>query len=210
MRHRSIYRAALFFLVLFGAALLDAGTGDRAALTSVKPIPPAGLTPKAMKPAFESTFPWQTMAAGGSIRTMEDIILGVTIGQTASGLSTLGSYNLHGGFWQDFGPDKPNDLLSDSALLPMKFSLQQNHPNPFNPATMIEFSLPRKGKVELSIYNLLGQRVRVLMVESKPAGMYSAVWDGRDANGREVASGIYFYRLRAGENLATKKMLLLK
>jgi flagellar hook assembly protein FlgD len=92
----------------------------------------------------------------------------------------------------------------------MKFSLQQNHPNPFNPATMIEFSLPRKGQVELSIYNLLGQRVRVLMDESKPAGMYSAVWDGRDANGREVASGIYFYRLRAGENLATKKMLLLK
>jgi hypothetical protein len=87
-------------------------------------------------------------------------------------------------------------LASDQAITPpMTTVLAQNYPNPFNPTTAIHFALPHAGKVTLSIFNVLGEQVRILVDEIKPAGQYTVVWDGKNIEGETVASGIYIYQL---------------
>jgi hypothetical protein len=90
------------------------------------------------------------------------------------------------------------------------FHLSQNHPNPFNPSTEIRFSTPAKGLVQLRIYDVSGRLVRVLVDKALPAGWHTASWDGRNGTGTSVASGIYFYQLRAGKLVESKKMVLLR
>jgi hypothetical protein len=85
-----------------------------------------------------------------------------------------------------------------------------NYPNPFNPQTQIAYSLTEDCYVKLTIYNIQGQKVKQLLDEYQSAGTKEVVWDGCDENGERVASGIYFYRIEAGPNFATKRMVLLK
>jgi hypothetical protein len=97
--------------------------------------------------------------------------------------------------------------------VPLKFDLVQNYPNPFNPSTTINYSIPanqNKEAVILEIFNALGQKVKTLVDEKQNAGFYSTVWRGKDDIGNPVASGIYFYRLSAGELVKTRKMVLLR
>lgn len=94
--------------------------------------------------------------------------------------------------------------------IPETFVLHQNYPNPFNPSTKIEFSLPRRTKVTLDIYNIAGRRVRGLVDEELSSGHWSIVWNGEDDNGVEVASGVYLYRLRTSEYTQTKKMVIVR
>jgi hypothetical protein len=93
---------------------------------------------------------------------------------------------------------------------PQTFRLMQNVPNPFNPATAIAFELPEAIDVELAIYNLVGQKVRTLVREFRPAGRYQVEWDAKDDLGRDVSSGVYFYRFQAGNFGATRRMLLVR
>ncbi len=102
------------------------------------------------------------------------------------------------------------DVKDESSPIPMIFSIGQNHPNPFNRNTIIEYTLPRRCQVQLGIYNILGQRVRTLLNLEQDAGYYTASWDSKDNNDQEVASGVYFYRIKAGDFVKAKKMLLLK
>ena len=90
------------------------------------------------------------------------------------------------------------------------FSLLQNAPNPFNPSTQIAYELEESAQVRLVIYNVLGQTVRVLAQEHQDAGYYQVRWDGRDALGRTVSTGLYIYKLEAGPNVAVRKMILAK
>ncbi len=104
-------------------------------------------------------------------------------------------------------------LSSSGAQLPKAFGLAQNSPNPFNPSTTISYNIPESSPpvmVELSVYNLRGQVVRTLVRETKVPGQYSVNWDGTDEGGRRVSSGVYFYRIQAGEYRATRKMVVLK
>jgi aminopeptidase N len=96
------------------------------------------------------------------------------------------------------------------SALPRRFDLAQNHPNPFSTSTVIGFDLPEFSNVSLEIYNLLGQRVRILVTEKKPAGSYQICWDGRDDVNASVANGVYVYRFRAGKLAITRKALLLR
>jgi len=96
------------------------------------------------------------------------------------------------------------------GFVPRSFSLAQNYPNPFNPVTSIEYSLAKESQVKLSIYNVVGEKVRVLVGKRQRTGVYRAIWDGKDMAGQEVASGIYFYRIKAGDFVEAKKMILLK
>jgi hypothetical protein len=93
---------------------------------------------------------------------------------------------------------------------PAVFALEQNVPNPFNPTTTIAFSLPAAGPVELIVYDVSGRRVATLLKRDLSAGAASVQWDGRNDHGAWVASGVYFYRLVAGANIETRKMVLLK
>ena len=98
----------------------------------------------------------------------------------------------------------------DEENMSASFSLKQNYPNPFNPETIIQYDLPRGHEVEIVVYNILGQKVRTLLEEYQRAGRHRVLWDGRDDKGKEVASGIYLYRIKTSEFSQTKKMVLLR
>jgi hypothetical protein len=93
----------------------------------------------------------------------------------------------------------------DQPQLPADYTLDQNYPNPFNPSTQIRFSLPSAAHVTLSVYNIIGQRLEVLVDEELEAGDYSVSWDGS-----ERASGVYFYTIDADNFRATRPMVLQK
>jgi len=97
-----------------------------------------------------------------------------------------------------------------SSTIPNSFSLAQNFPNPFNPTTEIRYSVPVKSRVNLAIYNLLGQRVKTLIDGDQEEGIYSVSWKGENDMGGPVASGVYFYRIQAGDFISTRRMLLLR
>ena len=103
--------------------------------------------------------------------------------------------------------------IEDGADLPIAdgYHLAQNYPNPFNPSTTIEFTVPAVSEVELTIYNVRGQRIRTLVSGNMTVGTHQAVWDGSDQHGQHVASGIYLYRLNVGEAFSDiKKMVYLR
>ena len=100
---------------------------------------------------------------------------------------------------------------SDNTTLPQVTELKENYPNPFNPTTMISFSIPNECKVDLSIYNTKGQKVKSLVNKTIPAGDHNILWNGTDDNNKPISSGIYFYKLNVnGKTEAVKKCLLLK
>lgn len=128
------------------------------------------------------------------------------------------------GSWTELGAGYGNDIairirtsptLGVSAdefyeIKPGKYGLSDNYPNPFNSITTIEYELKTESHVDVSVYNILGQRVSTLVDETKSVGEHSTRWNGSDFEGDPVPTGIYFYRIEAGVFTETKKMLLLK
>jgi hypothetical protein len=106
-----------------------------------------------------------------------------------------------------FGPSGVEETIE---LLPSAFELNQNYPNPFNPETIISFSLPKAVEVEIKIFDALGSLVRTLINENRNAGKHNIYWNGTDNFGKRVSSGVYFYTIRAGSFIETKKMVLMK
>ena len=104
---------------------------------------------------------------------------------------------------------RPIPTGADDAV-PESYHLEQNYPNPFNPSTTIRYSLPARSTVELAVFSVDGALIRVLDSGMKSMGTHEAAWDGRDAFGTAVASGVYFYRLNAGTFTETRKMVLMK
>jgi hypothetical protein len=98
----------------------------------------------------------------------------------------------------------------DKKVLPEDFVLEQNYPNPFNSTTVIGYHLPRASCVEMAIYNASGQRVRLLVDEVVAAGHHQVTWDGGDDLGHQAASGLYFCRMRAGDQAQITKMILMR
>ena len=114
-------------------------------------------------------------------------------------------------------PNFPGDTLEVYGMVgigetspPSNFELYQNYPNPFNPATMIRFNLAHKVKVKLEIFNLLGQRIKTLADADMAPGQHRLLWDGRSDAGLRVSSGVYFYRLKAGDYVKSRKMVLIR
>ena len=106
----------------------------------------------------------------------------------------------------DAEPTGVDDGVPDE--LPIDFKLNQNYPNPFNPNTTVEYSVPTRVHVSIDVFNIAGQKVRTLVNQSKPAGTYRVIWDGRNDAGTTVATGVYLYRIQTGDHIETKKMLL--
>jgi hypothetical protein len=143
-----------------------------------------------------------------------------------AGLTTTVVYSLavHGsnlfagpsrdGVWRRPLSELVTGVEDDFSQLPIGFTLEQNYPNPFRngaalraiSTTTIRYQLPKTSQVVLKIYNTFGQEVRTLVNARQPAGMNSVVWDGRDESGKEVSSGIYIYRLQAGESIQSRKL----
>jgi hypothetical protein len=97
------------------------------------------------------------------------------------------------------------DFEDEPAGLPVEYRLSQNYPNPFNARTTIQYSMPGQSMVTIDIFDILGHKVETLIKGIKPPGNYQAVWDASDKS-----SGIYFYRIMAGDMVETKKMVLMK
>jgi hypothetical protein len=104
----------------------------------------------------------------------------------------------------------PSAVAEEESNVPISFSLKQNYPNPFNAETVIEYSLPREGQVKITIYNLLGQKVKDLVDQKLSAGHQKISWDGKNDRGEVISSGIYFYRMEANEFTQVRKMVFLK
>lgn len=98
----------------------------------------------------------------------------------------------------------------NSDIVPKAFSLSQNYPNPFNPETVIQYALDQNGLVELTIFNLLGEKVRTLVDQDQRPGAYQISWNGLDDDGNRASSGLYIYRLTAGASHQTQRMILLR
>ena len=94
--------------------------------------------------------------------------------------------------------------------LPESLTLFQNFPNPFNPSTRISYSLPTKSRVQLDIYDSLGRHVKTLINQVQSPGEYQVVWDGTNEAGEKVASGNYFYVVKAGDSVQARKAIFLK
>jgi hypothetical protein len=108
-------------------------------------------------------------------------------------------------------------VQEEEATRPVTFDLGQNYPNPFNPTTTISFSLKVQGstfkgplRTTLTIYNIRGERVKTLVDENRLPGNYKVIWEGKNDAGKKVASGVYFYRLKVGDNSISKRMVLLR
>ena len=102
------------------------------------------------------------------------------------------------------------DMEAAEINIPTAFSLRPNYPNPFNPSTTIRYDLPERAEVTIEIFDMLGRHVRTLIKQTQQPGHQSVIWDGRNEQGHEIASGVYIYRLRAGSFTQSHKMLLLR
>ena len=106
-------------------------------------------------------------------------------------------------------PASLDDLFNVSAL-PSSFALRQNYPNPFNGGTAIRYELARDARVKLAIYDVAGENIAVLVDREQPAGNYTAAWNGLNRSGRRAASGVYLYRLEAGDVTLVRKLILVR
>lgn len=142
--------------------------------------------------------------SGGTLEN-SNISLSFTAGEVITGTQSNSSINLSGGF-QIGGHSLPTSVETSEDGLPSAFRLNQNYPNPFNPSTNISFELPMPANVNLEVFNSIGAKVAILANGQKPAGSYTLRFDAYG-----LASGMYFYRLKANGNIiSTQKMLLIK
>ncbi|MFZ0390486.1 MAG: FlgD immunoglobulin-like domain containing protein, partial [Calditrichia bacterium] len=184
---------------------------------SMPPLPPAG--------AFDARFSgdYRISQADEAVIQIQSASYPVTIkaenldaGETVTLTEILpdgegNSYTLTSGETARISNNRVASLrLSKISTVPTVFAVQQNYPNPFNPTTEIQYSIPQDVKVEIGVYNSLGQKVKTLLSGNQKAGHYRISWDGTNDNGQRVASGIHFLRVKAGNNVAVRKMMLLK
>jgi photosystem II stability/assembly factor-like uncharacterized protein len=114
----------------------------------------------------------------------------------------------HNGVWRRLRPGAVG--IDVARNVPEAFNLTQNFPNPFNPSTTIQFTLPETGEASLKIYDVRGHEIRTLLNGTQPAGTRSVIWDGRNHHGELVSSGTYFCRLESGNSVVTRKMMYLR
>ena len=102
------------------------------------------------------------------------------------------------------------ELYPHENIMNSDYLLSQNYPNPFNPTTTIEYEIPQQGNVQIIVYDILGRRIKELINEEKNTGNYFVIWNGKDNNDNNVSSGTYYYQIISGNNIQTKKMMIVK
>jgi hypothetical protein len=144
------------------------------------------------------------ISSGGNTISSTSYNFSSTVGESFIGKSVSAANQQQVGFWYVYQQITITGV-DDEEMLPTVFKLEQNYPNPFNPSTTIKFAVPERSNVLIKIYDILGSEVSTLVNEEKPAGTYELTWEAIG-----LSSGIYFYQLKAGEYVNTKKMLLIK
>jgi hypothetical protein len=152
----------------------------------------------------ETTLKLFRFDAGGGIWTQ---LVTVVDASANTATATTSSFSVWG-----LGSATPTgiEMENEAKALPNSFALQHARPNPFNPSTTIAYEVPEQTQITLTIYNLLGQEVVRLVDQVQAAGTYEVIWNGRNVHGQPVGSGIFLYRMSAGDFRENKKMTLLK
>ena len=146
-------------------------------------------------------------AAGGPTQNSGFQQQGTLAQPTPVGTPTGSGFTLYTGIWKEWAGTATAVQEETPVLADQLF---QNYPNPFNPVTAISYAVAHQSSVELTIYNVRGQKVKRLVSETKSPGRYTVNWDGTSDQGTRVASGVYFYRIQIGAYSAVKKMIVLK
>jgi len=128
-----------------------------------------------------------------------------TLAQPLFGLTFNNDFQLSAGVYYIYQADMLTTIDDQKKNSPTKYEVYQNYPNPFNPSTTISYQIPSESFVTLKVYDLLGRELEVLVREEKTAGFYNIKYDATN-----LSSGIYFYTIRAGDFIQTKKFILLK
>ena len=153
--------------------------------------------------------PQSVLANGGTELTGSANSIVGTVGQPLVGVAGGSAHILNSGFWYTQANAVIVNITSP-GILPEEYALSQNYPNPFNPSTIIKYALPEASGISLLIYNIMGQEVMRLDESNVSPGYYEKTWNGRTQAGVPVSSGMYIYRLIAGDFVQTRKMVLLK
>jgi hypothetical protein len=143
------------------------------------------------------------IATSGAMVNLEFEVLQTELGEPSSPLN-ISEITINEG---NIAVNIQSAKFTTGTPLPKEYALSQNYPNPFNAQTVIKYQLPKADRVVLKIYNTLGQDVRTLVDEEKKAGYHSINWDGKNKEGVNVSSGIYIYRIQAGDFMKVRKML---
>lgn len=176
-----------------------------------------------IRPTLTERETWEFTVEPGGTRAIElsfdglvdipedyDVILTDREGRAKQNLRLEPVYRLIASDDRHFELTVAPKTTGQTALLPTKYDLHQNFPNPFNPQTLIKYDLPEAATVRLDVFNILGQKVTTLVNRFEAAGPKSVVWNGTDELGAKVSSGIYFYKISTDDFSATKKMMLVK
>jgi hypothetical protein len=154
---------------------------------------------------------WNSITGGGteSIERATGYRLTGAVGQPGTGTLSGGSYTLTGGFWT--GGGGTNVGVEDERVDPVSaFRVHPSVPNPFRDQATIAFDLPEERRVEMSVYDLRGERVRLLMDQTMPAGRHRLTWAGIGDDGRRLPPGVYWVKTRAGDRGDVRKIVLVK
>jgi hypothetical protein len=154
--------------------------------------------------AQNSQVKWSSFAVGFGLPSSENSAATSSAGESFAGTSTNENSKVVSGFLS-YSTSITTGIADEKNLIPVIFDLHQNYPNPFNPSTVISWQLPVSSRVSLKVYDVLGKEVATLVNENKEAGYYETRFDGS-----ALASGLYIYRLSAGNFVSTKKMLMIK
>lgn len=148
---------------------------------------------------------WSSFNMGFEVSTSANISIISSIGQSFVGGSRRDNTNINSGFLVDTLFRGTAVSISEPVILPSIFTLSQNFPNPFNPSTKIKYSVAQVGVVTLKVYDILGREIETLVNEEKNAGYYEVNFDAN-----RLASGIYIYKMQAGNFISSKKFILMK
>ena len=199
------------FVAVKGYGLQVQYEADKLAFVEVLTDQPLGGSELATPQVLADQAGVLTVAAHGDLVSDDEVMLSLVFRPTTEIENTVIEITDNQTYDSEFGFNRlalPAPVQLQTR--PEVFSLANNYPNPFNPATTIKYALPQAADVELTVYNVLGQPVRTLIAEHQNAGRYVVEWDATNDSGHSLSSGMYFYRLEAGGDLEVKKMLLLK
>jgi hypothetical protein len=147
---------------------------------------------------------WSSFSSASGVASSGNIKVAGSGGESFAGVSANGNTMLASGFIAGLAGQSFITSVQEETALPAAFELYQNYPNPFNPSTTIRYDVPWQSRVTVVIYNLLGQSVALLADDEKSPGRHSLIWHGRNDDGAQVATGVYFYRIHA-ERLGSEK-----
>jgi hypothetical protein len=163
---------------------------------------------------FDGTHVWAVNTFGTLRRFTVDGELVDTIGGLLSSGAWGLTYDPEGYMWVSnqltdslYMISSPEAVAEAPGMMPSSFSLSQNAPNPFVSRTQISYSLSQEGPVSLDVFDASGARIRTLVDDRIPAGAHTSTWDGTDDGGNRTPSGVYFYRLKTGDGLLTRRMI---